>query len=237
MNQQFEPNIIEPRGKVLDMPDNYTIETVNPDTIDERNEHFTDELNDPTAQDDILDVVEGSTKEGGLLQLGQDARDLQDSDDEPAAGYKRTVLGALNELVDKILQRSARSRIQTVRAIEADKPKARKTRKPRTNYTLANMLIVSVKALTAAIATLEELGIIEPKLYKELQTLPEAAQQLKAIYREIRIQNNKATYRNVLRNSIGNNRVLRSRQVFRVKRGPNGTFLRFKARQVVRRYS
>lgn len=29
------------------MPDNYTIETVNPDTIDERNEHFTDELNDP----------------------------------------------------------------------------------------------------------------------------------------------------------------------------------------------
>lgn len=38
------------------------------------------------------------------------------------------------------------------------------------------MLIASVKALTAAIATLEELGIVEPKLYKELQTLPEAVQ-------------------------------------------------------------
>lgn len=67
MNQQFEPNIIEPRDKVLDIPDNYTIETVNPDTIDERNEHFTDEPNDPTAQDDVLDVVDSSTKEGGLL--------------------------------------------------------------------------------------------------------------------------------------------------------------------------
>lgn len=70
INQQFEPNIIEPRGKVLDIPDNYTIETVNPDTIDERNKHFTDELNDPIVQDDILDVVDSSTKEGGLLQLG-----------------------------------------------------------------------------------------------------------------------------------------------------------------------
>lgn len=175
INQQFEPNIIEPRGKVLDIPDNYTIETVNPDTIDERNKHFTDELNDPIVQDDTLNVVDSSTKESGLLQLGQDARDLQDSDDEPVAGYKRIVPGALNELVDKTLQRSTRSRIQTVRAIEADKPKARKTRKPRTNYTLANIPIVSVKALTVAIVILEELGIVEPKLYKELQTLPEAA--------------------------------------------------------------
>lgn len=67
INQQFEPNIIEPRDKVLDMPDNYTIETVNPDTIDERNKHFTDEPNDPIAQDDVLDAVDSSTKEGGLL--------------------------------------------------------------------------------------------------------------------------------------------------------------------------
>lgn len=38
------------------------------------------------------------------------------------------------------------------------------------------MPIVFVKVLTVAIVILEESGIVEPKLYKELQTLPEVVQ-------------------------------------------------------------
>lgn len=39
--QQFEYNLVKPRGELLVIPNGYTIETVNPDMLDEDNESFT----------------------------------------------------------------------------------------------------------------------------------------------------------------------------------------------------
>lgn len=184
------------------------------------------EHTDNTVQEEALKAVETTTENARLPELG---RELVDT--ELLAGFEYNKPRLLEILVDETLERGLRSRRQTTKAQESNKPK------PRTYYTLANMLIVAAKALTALIAILEELGIITLKTFKQSQTLLEAKQQLKAAYKEVRIQIRIGTYRNVLRNSVSKHRILRSRQVFIVKRGPDGKFLQFKARQVVRGYS
>lgn len=99
------------------------------------------------------------------------------------------------------------------------------------------MPIATVKVLTILIKILEELGIIILKTFKKLQTLLEAKQQLIAIYKEIAIYNRVCTQRLERRTNTRKHKVLRRRQVFNVKRGPNGKYSRFKVRQVIKGFS
>lgn len=71
--QQFEYNLVEPRGKSLVIPNGYTIETVNPDILDEDNESFTQVTEDAIAQDNALKAVVSATEEGGLPEVSYDA--------------------------------------------------------------------------------------------------------------------------------------------------------------------
>lgn len=194
------------------------------------------DIKEPLAYDNAIDVVETTTKDNSLPEVSIDTK-LTDSDNNLLAGYERDIPRTLNLLVDEILQRSTRTRKQTIQAIKADKLKTYKARKPRTNYTLANMPRATVKVLTTLIDIPKDSGIVRLKTFKELQILLEAKQQLVAIYKEIAIYNRVGTQRLRLRKGIGATKVLRRRQVFDVKRGPNRTFSRFKARQVVREFS
>lgn len=116
-----------------------------------------------------------TTEDGGLPELGQDAAtDINDSNDEILSGREPNVPSTLDLLVDETLQRGTRNRTKTARAVEGKKQK--KARVPRANYIIANMLRAAVKTLTASINTLEELGVVIPKTFKESQTLPEAKQ-------------------------------------------------------------
>lgn len=136
-------------------------------------------------------------------------------------GREPTTLGSLELPINETLQRSLRSRT--------------KSRKVRTNYTLADMLIALVRAFYILITVSELSTITIPTSYKESQTLPEAAQQRAAVYVEIRMYNRNQTQRHSRRRDV--QRVLRRRQVFIYKRGPNRKFSRFKARQYIRGFS
>lgn len=125
------------------------------------------DIKEPLAYDNAIDAVEATTEDNSLLEVSVDA-ELTESDNNLLAGYERDIPRTLNLLVDEILQRSARTRKQIIRAIEADKPKTYKARKPRTNYTLANMPRATVKALTALIDIPKDSGIVRPKTFKEL---------------------------------------------------------------------
>lgn len=237
-NQQFEHNTIEPRGKKLTIPKNFTLKAVNPKTLAEADKSFvnTSTAEDPTAQKDALNTVVLTIEDGSLLELRQDTTtDINNSNNKILSGREPNVPSILNLLVDETLQRGTRNRTKTARAIEGKKQK--KARIPRANYIIANILQAAIKALTALINILKELGIVILKTFKELQTLPEVKQQLIATYKEIAIYNRLGTQRLRLYKGISNTKVLRGRQVFDVKRGPNRKYSRFKARQVVRSFS
>lgn len=221
----FEYNTIEPGGESLSTPNKLVMEMVDPDMLPEDDETFTPIQEDTLAQEDALNAVEAATEGDNLPELGQDARELSDDDDEH--------LGSLETPIDETLQRSSRTRTKTAKAIESEKQKTRK----RAHYTLANMPNATVKALTAAMTTPEESGIIRPKTFKESQTLPEAKQWLAAAHKEIAMHNRAGTWRLGPRKNTGNRKVLRGRWVFDVKRGPDGKFSRFKARWVVRGFT
>lgn len=124
------------------------------------------DIKEPLAHDNAIDVVEATTEDNSLLEVSIDA-ELTDSDNNLLAGYERDMPRTLDLLVDETLQRSACTRKQTIRAIKADKPKTYKARKPRTNYTLANIPRATVKALTASIDIPEDSGIVRLKTFKE----------------------------------------------------------------------
>lgn len=213
-DQHFETNTIEPRGTLLQVPTSYIIEAVDDNSTPNSNETITSIPDNPVTDcndDDILKALM-------LLELGTNATLPQLSkEDELRASYEHSQLSLLELPIDKLLQRGLRLRTKTTKA--------------RANYTLAAMPIVSVKAFTAAV-TSEELGIIIPKSFKELQQLLEAKEWLAAAYIKIRMHNRIKTQRKEGRPS--NYKVLRGRWVFTAKRGPNSKFSRFKARQVVR---
>lgn len=110
-----------------------------------------------------------------MLELGQDtAIDINNSNNKILSGREPNVPSILNLLVDETLQRGTRNRTKTARAVKGKKQK--KARIPRANYIIANILQAAVKALTILINILEESGIVILKIFKELQTLPEAKQ-------------------------------------------------------------
>lgn len=165
LDQQFEYNIVESRGKLLEVPPSYTIKTA-----PNKSEYVSDEYTacDPTAESNVLKAVQDTTELIlGLLEVGYDA---ESNDDEPPARYKTTKPSLLEMLIDKTLPRSLRSRKKTAKATAS------------VYYSLANMLIVSIKAFVAAVILLETEPFVVPKTFKELQTLPKAEQQLKAVY-------------------------------------------------------
>lgn len=71
-NQTFEKNTIEPKGKLLTIPDSYTIKTINLDIFSEEDENTITVLYNPTTQDEALNVVDSVTKNGRLLDIRQD---------------------------------------------------------------------------------------------------------------------------------------------------------------------
>lgn len=110
-----------------------------------------------------------------MLELRQDTTtDINNSNNKILSGREPNVPSILNLLVDETLQRGTRNRTKTARAIKGKKQK--KARVPRANYIIANILQAAVKALTILINILEELGIVIPKIFKELQTLLEVKQ-------------------------------------------------------------
>lgn len=218
-NQQFENIVVESRGKLLQVPKGYKIETIKDDGILEDYKNFVPASIDPTAERDTIDTIDTTIRLiDSLLVLGQDAPD----NTEVLDGYKEARPSLLDLLVDETLLYSLRSRT--------------KTTKLRANYIITKMPIETAKVLTAAV-TLNELGIIILKSLKELQQLPEAKQQIKAVHTEFRIYIKNYIQRNQLRNRIGKHKILYRRQIFTVKRGPDRTFSRFKVRQVVRSFT
>lgn len=137
---------------------------MDPIILPEDNETFTPIPEDTLVQEDALNAVDTATEDNNLPELSQDTRELSNDDNEH--------LGSLETPINETLQRSSRTRTKTAKAIESEKQKTRK----RAYYTLANMPIATVKALTALMTIPEELGIIRPKTFKESQTLPEAKQ-------------------------------------------------------------
>lgn len=125
------------------------------------------DIKEPLVYDNAIDVVEATTEDNSLPEVSIDT-ELTDSDNDLLAGYERDIPRTLDLLVDETLQRSTRTRKQTIQAIKADKPKTYKARKPCTNYTLANMPRATVKALTTLIDIPEDSGIVRPKIFKEL---------------------------------------------------------------------
>lgn len=216
-NQQFEHSVVESRGKPLEIPASYTIETVQDDST-----YKSDRIDnpDPTAASDAVKaIIETTVQTQGLLEIGYDP--VSDVDDKPPAGYETAKPSLLELLIDKILPRSLRNR--------------KKTAKAAVYYSLVNMPIVTIKAFVAGITLLETKPIIVLKTFKELQTLPKAEHQLKAAYVEIAMHNRNYIQRYGPRDS--KQKVLRGRQVFTVKRGLDRTFSRYKVQQVVRGFS
>lgn len=90
-----------------------------------------------------------------LLELGSDVISPQLSkEDKLRTSYEHSKPSSLELPIDESLRRSSRLRTKTTKA--------------RANYTLAAMLIATVKAFIAAVIS-EEPGIIIPKSFKESQ--------------------------------------------------------------------
>lgn len=212
--QNFEYNIIEPRGNLLTVPEGYTVEAIDDDCLSD-NEQSAPTNED--AQDNVLEAAEATLT---LLLLPTIGRDTP-SNSELDEGYEQIRPGLLDVPIDKNLLRSLRSR--------------RKTAKARTYYSLANMPQATIKAFTASVTANDAVDIIILKSYKELQLTIQRDKQRAATYREFRMYIKNRTQRNVLRYALY--KVLRRRQVFSIKRDANRKVSRFKARQVVRRFS
>lgn len=198
------------------MPYNFTIEVVQLETLSEEGEDYNPTDN-PVVEANAVNKVNEITTVTDLLEVGLDLG----IDDDILEGREPTTLGSLELPINETLQRGLRSRT--------------KSRKVRTNYILADMLIALARAFYMSITVSEPSTITIPTSYKESQTLPEAAQQRAAVYVEIRIHNRNQTQRHSRRRDV--QRVLRRRQVFICKRGPNRKFSRFKVRWYIRGFS
>lgn len=207
-DQTFELNLIEPRGTLLVLPAYINIKEAEDNTLSNNSSIAPTDENDIPAAEPNIDAV---LKQPNLLTISLNAK--RDNNN------RETLL--LERPIDETLLRSARLRTKTTKA--------------RAQYTLADMLRATVKALTTAVTANELADIVIPKSFKELQTIVEAKQQLKATYREIRIYIKNRTQRDILRYTLY--KVLRSRWVFLLKRDSNSKLSRFKARQVVRGFS
>lgn len=110
--QQFEQNDVEPRGELLEIPDSFTLETVNLETlIKEDKTIMPTEHTDNIAQEEALKAVETTTENARLPELG---RELVDT--ELLAGFEYNKPRLLEILVDETLERGSRSRRQTTKA-------------------------------------------------------------------------------------------------------------------------
>lgn len=212
--QNFEYNIVEPRGNLLSVPTGYTIEAVNNDCLS-NNEQSTPINGD--VRNDALEATEAILILLLLPTIGYDTSSNSELDE----GYELVRPSLLEVPVNKNLSYSLRSR--------------RKTAKARTYYSLANMPQATVKAFTASVTANDAIDIIILKSYKELQLTAQRDEQRAAVYREFRIHIKNRTQRDMLRYALY--KVLRRRQVFSVKRDANRKISRFKARQVVRGFS
>lgn len=212
--QNFEYNIVEPRGNLLSVPTGYTIKAVNNDCLSNNEQSIPIDRN---AQNDALEAVEAILILLLLPTIGYDTSSNSELDE----GYELVRPSLLEVPVNKNLSRSLRSR--------------RKTAKARTYYSLANMPQATVKAFTALVTANDAVDIIILKSYKELQLTVQRDEQRAAAYREFRIYIKNRTQRDMLRYALY--KILRRRQVFSVKRDANRKVSRFKARQVVRGFS
>lgn len=83
------------------MPNSYTIETINPDTFSEEDENTITALYNPTTQDEALDVVDSVTKNGRLLDIGQDP--TSQDNEELVDDRENNRIGILDLPIDKTL--------------------------------------------------------------------------------------------------------------------------------------
>lgn len=110
--QQFEQNDVKPRGKLLEIPDSFTLEIVNLETlIEEDKTIMPTEYTDNIVQEEALEAVETTTENARLPKLG---RELVDT--ELLAGFEYNKPRLLEILVDETLERGLRSRRQTTKA-------------------------------------------------------------------------------------------------------------------------
>lgn len=110
--QQFKQNDVEPRGKLLEIPDSFTLETVNLETlIKEDKTIIPTEHTDNIVQEEALKAVETTTENAELPKLG---RELVDT--ELLAGFEYNKPRLLEILVDETLEQGSRSRRQTTKA-------------------------------------------------------------------------------------------------------------------------
>lgn len=130
------------------MPYNFTVEVVQLETLSEEGEDYnpTDNL---VVEANAVNKVNEITIVTDLLEVGLDLG----IDDDILEGREPTTLGSLELPIDETLQRGLRSRT--------------KSRKARTNYTLADMLIALVRAFYVSIIVSELLTITIPTSYKE----------------------------------------------------------------------
>lgn len=146
--QNFEYNIVEPRGNLLSVPTGYTIKAVDNDCLSNNKQSIPINRN---VQNDALEAIEATLTLLLLPTIGYDTSSNSELDE----GYELVRPSLLEVPINKNLSRSLRSRRKIVKA--------------RIYYSLANMPQATVKAFIASVTVNDAVDIIIPKSYKELQ--------------------------------------------------------------------
>lgn len=117
-DQQFEKNVIDSRGKTLDIPAGYIVETVEEDSTSDGEDNFTSATVDYTAERDVLQAVDKATELlNSLPKVGYNYEEPKVGYNEaPLQGYEETRPGLLELPIDETLLRASRRRTKTAKA-------------------------------------------------------------------------------------------------------------------------
>lgn len=97
-DQQFEKNVIDSRGKALDIPVGYIVETVEEDSTSDGEDNFTSATVDYTAERDVLQAVDEATElQNSLPKVGYNY------DEALLQGYEETRPSLLELPIDETL--------------------------------------------------------------------------------------------------------------------------------------
>lgn len=97
-DQNFESNIVQARGNLQNVPNNFTIEVVQLETLSEEAEVYT-YIDNPVVEANAVDKVDKITTVADLLEVGLDVG----IEDEVLEGREPTTLGSLELPINETL--------------------------------------------------------------------------------------------------------------------------------------
>lgn len=119
-DQQFEKNVIDSKGKALDIPIGYIVEIVEEDSTSDGEDNFTSVTVDYTTERDVLQAVDKATELlNSLPKVGYNYEEPKvgyNYDEAPLQGYEEIRPGLLELPIDETLLRASRRRTKTAKA-------------------------------------------------------------------------------------------------------------------------